>query len=155
MNATPETSAQPEAATSVVIEQSYPHAPAVVWQALTTPELMARWLMTSQGFAPEVGRRFTMQGRPMEAARFSGVVASTVLEVTAPHRLSLSWDDAHADRPTGWVVTWELRAEGDGTRLLLTHSGFDPDDATQQVARRIMSGGWAHILGALGRVLGG
>jgi uncharacterized protein YndB with AHSA1/START domain len=155
MNATPETTAQPDATTSVVLEQDYPHPPAAVWRALTTPELMARWLMPTEGFAPEVGRRFTMRGRPMEAARFSGVVACTVLEATAPHRLSLSWDDARADGPTGWAVTFDLRAHGDGTRLVLTHSGFRPDDATQQVARRIMSGGWSHILDSLAGVLAG
>ncbi len=152
---TPGTSAPSDVTTSVVVERDYPHAPAVVWRALTTPELMGRWLMTPEGFAPEVGRRFTMQGRPMEAARFSGVVACTVLEATAPNRLSLSWDDARADRSTGWVVTFDLRDHAGGTRLALTHGGFDPDDATQQVARRIMSGGWAHIVDALGRVLPG
>jgi uncharacterized protein YndB with AHSA1/START domain len=140
---------------SVTIDRFYPHAPGLVWKALTTPELLERWLMKTEGFVPEVGRRFTMQGRPMPAANFSGTVACTVLEAEEQTKLSLSWDDAHAPEPTGWVVSWELQPEGRGTRVFFTHSGFDPDDPAQVTARTIMAGGWQHIFAALGRLLDG
>jgi len=140
---------------SVVIDQYYPHAPELVWKALTTPGLLARWLMKTEGFVPEVGCRFTMQGRPMPAANFSGTVACTVLEVEKLRKFSVSWDDANAAEPTGWVVSWELQPEGRGTRVFFTHSGFDPDDAGQVTARTIMAGGWRHIAAALGRLLDG
>jgi len=140
---------------SVVIDQYYPHAPELVWQALTTPELLERWLMKTEGFVPEVGRQFTMQGRPMPAANFSGTVACTVLEVEEFRKFAVSWDDAHAAQPTGWVVSWELQPEGGGTRVFFTHSGFDLDDPGQLTGRIIMAGGWQHILAALGRLLGG
>jgi hypothetical protein len=47
-----ETAADPRV---IEIDQFYPHPPRRVWQALTTPELMARWLMEPSGFAPVVG----------------------------------------------------------------------------------------------------
>lgn len=54
------------------------------------------------------------------------------------------------------VTATPLAAEGAGTRLLLEHSGFDPDDPTQQLARRIMGGGWrSQILRRLAEVLDG
>ena len=37
--------------------------------------------------------------------------------------------------------------EGSGTRLLLTHAGFDLDDPEQARAFEIMNGGWrSHVL---------
>ena len=47
--------------TSIVIDQFYPHPAHRVWRALTTPELMARWLLDTEGFAPVPGTRFTMR----------------------------------------------------------------------------------------------
>jgi uncharacterized protein YndB with AHSA1/START domain len=49
----------------IEIDQFYPHPPQRVWRALTTPELMARWLMQPSGFAPVVATRFSFQGQPM------------------------------------------------------------------------------------------
>ena len=42
-----------------------------------------------------------------------------------------------------------------GTRVILRHSGFDPDDAVQQRSRTIMGNGWARTAGQLGEVLSG
>ena len=49
----------------IVVDEVFPHAPAVVWKTLTTPELMGRWLsMTPTGFEPTKGNRFTYQTTP-------------------------------------------------------------------------------------------
>ncbi|MGN9911568.1 SRPBCC family protein [Phytohabitans sp. LJ34] len=126
---------------AIRVDQFLPHPPAKVWRALTTPELMAQWLMPND-FRPEPGHRFTFRARPVGATGFSGVIACEVLEVTPPRRLRISWADAaHADAART-EVSWTLAAEGSGTRVLLEHSGFDPDDPTQQLARRLMGGGW-------------
>ena len=135
------------------VDQFYPHPPERVWRALTTPELMARWLMESTGFAPVVGTRFTFHTQPMPAADFSGEIACEVMELVDGERLTISWTDAHTGRPDGWLVSWTLRAEGKGTRVILRHSGFDPDDEIQRQARTIMGTGWVRIAGRLGAVL--
>jgi uncharacterized protein YndB with AHSA1/START domain len=139
---------------AIRVDHFYPHPPAKVWRALTTPELMAQWLMPGD-FRPEPGHRFTLLARPVGATGFSGEIACEVLEVTPPRRLRISWADAA--RPDARTeVSWTLAAEGTGTRLLLEHSGFDPDDPTQQLARRIMGGGWrSRVLQSLAEVLDG
>ena len=61
----------------IEIDQFYPHPPQRVWQTLTTPELMARWLMEPSGFAPVVGTRFSFRGpHRMCACRNSSTAAS-------------------------------------------------------------------------------
>ncbi|MBM7787016.1 SRPBCC family protein [Tenggerimyces flavus] len=132
--------------TRIELDQFYPHPPAKVWRALTEPALMATWLMTAEDFAPRVGQRFTFRARPVAATGFSGTVACEVLEADEPKRLSYSWNDAGRDDPLGWLVTWELLPEGRGTRVLFTHSGFDPDSPTAQLSRTIMGSGWPRIL---------
>ncbi|MDA3660943.1 SRPBCC domain-containing protein [Mycobacterium xenopi] len=139
--------------TVIEVDQFYPHPPERVWQALTTPELMARWLMAPSGFAPVVGTRFTFQGQPMPSVGFSGEVACEVLAVVPGQRLAMSWADARSDKPSAWVGTWTLHPEGSGTRVILRHTGFDPDDDRQQRARTIMGQGWVRIVAQLGRLL--
>ena len=47
-------------------------------------------------------------------------------------------------------MTWNLVPEGRGTRLMLRHEGFDPDDPYQRQALKIMGRGWrSHVLRAL------
>ncbi|ATL68896.1 SRPBCC family protein [Nocardia terpenica] len=132
--------------TMIELDHFYPHPPAKVWRALTTPKLMAQWMMQSTGFEPIVGTVFHMRGRAVPQTGFSGEIRCEVLEVVAPERLSMSWNDARADTDTGWVITWRLRPEGTGTRMLFTHTGFDPDDPTSQLSRTIMRGGWPGML---------
>ncbi|WP_067547678.1 SRPBCC family protein [Nocardia crassostreae] len=139
--------------TTIELDQFYSHAPGKVWRALTTPSLMAQWLMEPDGFEPVVGTRFSLRAKPIPATNFSGEISCEVLEAVPPKRLRISWEDAAAERPTGWTVTWDLHPEGHGTRVVLTHNGFDPDDPTAQLSRSIMRGGWPSILHRLDAVL--
>ena len=125
----------------IEVDQFLPHPPAKVWRALTTSSLMAKWLMEND-FEPVVGHRFSMKGIPVPAVGFTGLVDSEVLVVEPEKKLSISWRDGGNGNALQSVVTWTLVPEGDGTRLLLRHDGFDASDPTQVVAHRIMSGGW-------------
>jgi uncharacterized protein YndB with AHSA1/START domain len=145
----------------IEIDQFYPHPPQRVWVALTTPELMARWLMEPSGFAPVVGTRFSFQGQPMPSVGFSGEIACEVIDAVEGKQLAISWVDARSDKPPAWVVRWTLHPEGTGTQarhwghLPLAGDGFDPDDVVQQRSRTIMGTGWVRIAGQLGEVLDG
>ncbi len=126
----------------IVVDQFLPHPPAVVWQALVDPVKLAAWFMASD-FAPVVGHRFTLQRRANCELRFSDTIACQVLEVREPELLSYSWTDGGTyASDLDSVVTWTLRLEGRGTRLLLEHRGFRPDDPVHQSAHDLMSGGW-------------
>ncbi|MEQ4518180.1 SRPBCC domain-containing protein [Pseudarthrobacter sp. B907] len=127
--------------TAIKLDEFLPHPPAMVWRALTEPALIATWLMENN-FEPVVGHRYTMRGTPVPAVGFSGLVASEVLEIVPERLLRISWRDANAGNNLSSTVTWTLVQEGTGTRLFLTHEGFDPEEPSHVVAHRIMGGGW-------------
>lgn len=139
----------------IEVDQFYPHPPERVWRALTTPELMARWLMQPRGFAPVVGTQFTFRGQPMPSVGFSGDIACEVIAVKDGKQLTISWADAASGQPATWMVTWTLYPEGRGTRVILRHTGFDPDDVVQRRSRDIMGKGWVRIAAQLGELLDG
>jgi uncharacterized protein YndB with AHSA1/START domain len=131
------------------VDQYLAHPPAKVWRALTDADLLAQWLMPND-FKPVVGHRFTFRTQPQPAQRFDGIVHCEVLELEPERRLRLAWRGAQIDT----TVTWTLAAEGRGTRLLLEHAGFDPDDPIQQRTYTILDGGWrSHVMRALENLL--
>ncbi|MCV7230045.1 SRPBCC family protein [Mycolicibacterium komossense] len=135
------------------VEQFYEVAKERVWQALTTPELMARWLLEPKGFRPVVGTDFAFTGIDALAdLGFEG--ACRVIAVRSNELLSIGWTNAESDLPGGWVVTWLLHPEGHGTRVILRHKGFDPHDEAEQEARRTLGRGWVTVAARLGEVLG-
>jgi uncharacterized protein YndB with AHSA1/START domain len=132
---------------AIVIDEVFPHAPAVVWKALTSGELIGRWLMAPRGFEPVAGSRFTFQTMP--AGEWDGAIHCEVLEVVANERLSYAWKGGHEGND-GYgskletVVTFTLSKAETGTRLRLVHSGFvlPKNDA----AYRNMSEGWKKVV---------
>jgi uncharacterized protein YndB with AHSA1/START domain len=136
--------------TSIYVDEFLPHPPARVWDALTDPAQLAKWLMPND-FTPTVGHRFTFRTDPVPGADFDGVVACEVLDIEPERMLRISWTGGPGVQTT---VTWRLLSEGRGTRLLLLHEGFDPDHPAQQVARHILDGGWrTNVICALRAVL--
>jgi uncharacterized protein YndB with AHSA1/START domain len=117
---------------TIDVDQFLPRPPAAVWRMLTEPDRLATWFVPGD-IRPEVGHRFTldMPGR--------GPQACTVTEVDTERVLSYTFGEGNTD----WTLTWRLVAEGTGTRLFLTHGGFDLTNPGQQEAHRNMSGGWS------------
>ena len=140
----------------IVVERVLAHAPEKVWKALTTAELMGRWLrMPNKGFAPVKGTRFTYQTTP--AGIWDGVIHCEVLEVKPNERLVYSWKGGHASNtgygaPLNTVVTFTLAKAEDGTRLNLVHSGFVLP--TNETAFKGMGDGWQKVVPAIGEIAG-
>jgi uncharacterized protein YndB with AHSA1/START domain len=136
---------------SIVVERLMPHAPEKIWRALTTSELIASWLMTND-FAPVVGHRFNFKATPIPGM-WNGTTDCEVLVVEPPHRLVYSWNASGEEAADGLksTVTWTLTPEAGGTRVVMAHEGFRPQD---EGGRQAMGGGWPRIVEGLERVAG-
>ena len=77
----------------IVVDEVFPHAPETIWKALTTGDLIARWLMPAEGFQAEVGNRFTYRTTP--AGAWDGAIHCEVVEVVPNERLAYSWKGGH------------------------------------------------------------
>ena len=139
----------------IVVEEVLPHAPETIWQALTTGEMIGRWLMAPTGFEPVKGKHFTFQTTP--AGAWDGIIHCQVLEVMPNERLAYAWkggDEGNVGygAPLDTVVTWTLSRVENGTRLRLVHSGFVLP--TNDTAFRNMSEGWTKVVKNLGAIAG-
>lgn len=123
---------------SVVVEREFAHPPEKLWRALTTPHLMAEWLMES-AFAPVVGTRFQFRAD-------WGTVDCEVRVVEPERRLAYTWD-AYSLKS---VVTFTLEPTAGGTRLLMEQTGFRPNQTPFLEGARA---GWPRFLENLDALL--
>lgn len=125
-------------------EHFYPHPPSAVWKALTDPNLVARWWAAGD-IRAVVGHRFDLD---------MGQWGKQSCEVIAvqPERL-LRFRFATTTLHT--IITWEVIPEDGGTRLRLTHEGFNLDSPMGRQALEGMKPGWPKVLARLESVLSG
>jgi len=114
-------------------EAVYPYSPEQVWKALTDSSAMAEWLMPND-FQPRLGQKFHLRGKP--APNFSGIVECEIVELDPPRRLAYSWHAAGQRT----LVSFTVQAVGQGTRVVLEHTGFS-DDGGMMISS-ILSSGW-------------
>src|SRR5690606_10536311 len=119
-----------------------------VWQALTDPATLSKWMMfETKDFRPVVGHKFQFRMEPDPS--WSIVVDCEVLVVDEPRRLSYTWVvEAQAHTTT---VTWTLEEpESGGTRLHMEQSGFR-SEAKQEIGGAKAS--WTKMLQQLEALL--
>lgn len=122
---------------SIRVEEFLPHSPARVWKALTDQALIAKWLMPGN-FELKLGHQFSFLTDPIPAANFDGNIHCRVLEIDPERKLKITWGEGSLDT----TVLWQLTPEGTGTRLLMVHDGFDPNNPVHQFAHQGMGNGW-------------
>jgi uncharacterized protein YndB with AHSA1/START domain len=100
--------------------------PAKVWEKMSSQGAMNAWLARNLVFEHEVGGRFQMEGEmPGEGRyRFTG----EVVKIVAEKELAFTWkSELGEDR--AWsehtLVRLELKPTATGTRVTLTHTGFE------------------------------
>jgi uncharacterized protein YndB with AHSA1/START domain len=100
------------------------HLPEKVWRALTTPALLAEWLLpiVEQKLELQAGAAFTFKTQPYPG--WDGTVNCRVLEIEEHRKLSYAWVVGDM---LDTVVTFTLTPTAAGTRLSLVQSGFKPD----------------------------
>lgn len=124
-------------------DQFIPHPPARVWQALTDPELHAKWWAAGD-VRPVVGHRFTLDMGPW------GEQPCQVLAVEPERLLQYTFSPDTLDT----TITWRLEPEGSGTRIFLEHAGFDLDSPVGRAAYDGMGNGWPDVLARLAKACG-
>lgn len=126
----------------IQLVQFIEHPPAKVWEALTNPDLHAKWWAAGD-VRPIVGHRFTLDMGPW------GQQPCEVIAVEPEKLLSYSF----APGTLNTTITWKLQPEGAGTRLSLEHKGFDLDSPIGKAAFSGMGNGWPLVLSRIAPVL--
>jgi uncharacterized protein YndB with AHSA1/START domain len=129
----------------LIMERTYNAPIQTVWKAITSNAEMAKWYFKLADFKPEVGFEFEFYGGK-DGASYRHLCKVT--EVVTGAKITYSWRyDGH---PGISYLTWELFAEGNKTRLKLTHSGLEsfPYQSNEHFDRKNFVEGWTFILGA-------
>jgi len=95
-------------------ERRLARPPLAVWAALVEPEALARWLQADAVIDAGVGGRFHLI-----LGGGSSVVDGRILRWEPPQVLEYTWPEGAANGDS--IVRFEISADGEGSRLLLTH----------------------------------
>ena len=139
-----------EANISLVLTRVLPAPPEEVFRAWTEAEQLKKW------FGPEgckvplaeadarVGGKYRIGIKPPDGDDIL-YVGGVFREVNPPARVSFTWQWENEGLDTGEsLVTVELRPQGDGTELTLTHERFASEESRENHNK-----GWASSLNDL------
>jgi uncharacterized protein YndB with AHSA1/START domain len=125
-----------------VIERIFNAALGKVWKAISNNDDMKKWYFSIAEFKPVVGFEFTFTGGSDDKQY---VHLCKVTEVIKEKKLSYSW--AYDGYEGYSVVTFELFAEDEKTKLKLTHEGLETfPKNNKDFATESFAGGWTYIL---------
>ena len=127
----------------LVVERTIDAPVARVWQAITTKEDMCPWFFDLAEFKaePDFEFRFAVMHEG-----FNYDHRCMVMEVVPNQKLAFTWRYAGYEGDS--LVTIELFAEGNQTRVKLTHAGLETFPAIPAFARVNFLGGWKCIIGS-------
>jgi uncharacterized protein YndB with AHSA1/START domain len=115
-----------------------------------TEEIGSWWPLRThsvgQGNAETVVMEGRVGGRILERIRGGGEAHwGTVTAWEPPSRVAFTWHPGQTPESAG-AIEVRFRAEGDGTRLELTHSGWEKFGTMAAKARRGYGVGWRYVL---------
>jgi uncharacterized protein YndB with AHSA1/START domain len=127
----------------LVIESVYQVRRERVWEALIDPDQIKQWYFDLPGFKAVLGYEFGFTGLSNNQRPYHHLCRVT--EVVASKKLAYTW--RYEGYPGNSTVVFELFAEGEKTRLKLTHTGLSNfDQANPDFARTNFEQGWNYIL---------
>lgn len=129
----------------LVVEQRIAAPPSVVYGYLTEPAKWQQWQGVAADHDPVAGGAFSMiMGNGMNAR-------GEFVELVPDRRVVFTWGwVGHPGLPPGSsTVEIELRPDGEGTLLVLTHRSLPDDEVPPQRA------GWSHYLPRLASAAAG
>lgn len=127
---------------AVVVERTFDAPIQKVWQALTDKDQMKQWYFDLAEFKPQAGFEFQFYGGTEEKQYLH---LCKITEVIPGKKLAYSWRyDGYEGNS---LVSFELFAEGDKTRLKLTHEGLETfPKSNPDLAKENFIEGWTSIL---------
>ena len=130
--------------TEIRNEWVYDQSPKEVWEFLTQADLIALWLMPND-FKLILGHEFQFQTKPIPSLDLDGIVHCKVLEIVPDQKLVYSWKGGPGNGvfPLDTVVEWTIEKLGNGSKLMLKHSGFKEANLAVFAA---MTDGWGKIM---------
>lgn len=127
----------------LVVERTFDAPVALVWKALTDKDDIKHWSFDIREFEPKVGFEFRFYGGDKTSQYLHHC---KVTEAIPNKRLAYTW------RYEGYagdsLVTFELFAEGNKTRLRLTHEGLETFPKIPAFAKANFLQGWTEIVGS-------
>jgi uncharacterized protein YndB with AHSA1/START domain len=130
-------------AEALVIERTFNAPVARVWKALTDVEQMRQWYFELKEFKPEVGFEFEFS---VEHKGMNYHHLCKITEVIPQKKLVHTW--RYKGHEGDSLVMFELFADGDKTRLKLTHEGLETFPKTPSFARKNFMEGWTQLIGS-------
>jgi uncharacterized protein YndB with AHSA1/START domain len=130
-------------AEAVVIERPFNAPVARVWKALTDVDEIRQWYFDLKEFKPEVGFEFEFS---VEHKGMTYHHLCRITEVIPQKKLVYTW--RYKGHEGDSLVTFELAAAGDKTRLKLTHEGLETFPKTAAFARENFVEGWTTLIGS-------
>ena len=134
-------SAKTESTDAIVVERVLNAPVARVWKALTDVNQMRQWYFDLKEFNPQVGFEFDFV---VEHEGNNYHHLCRVTEAIPEKKIAYTW--RYEGEPGDSLVTFELSAEGEKTRLKLTHSGIETFPKTPAYARKNFETGWNTII---------
>jgi uncharacterized protein YndB with AHSA1/START domain len=134
--------AKNQLAESVIVERTLNAPVTRVWKALTDVDQMREWYFDLKEFKPQVDFEFEFS---VEHEGTTYHHLCRVTEVIPEKKIAYTW--RYKSEPGDSLVTIELIAEGDNTRLKLTHTGIESFPRTPAYARKNFEQGWTAIIG--------
>ncbi len=145
--------AQPVVHHTFVIEKTYAKSTAEVFAAFQDADKKARWLSGGRQAMTDFAMDFSVGGRefagyvmgadtPFQGAKMTS--DGLYLDIVPDSRIVIGSNMAMNGRPfSGALLTFEFLAEGDGTKLILTHQGafFENSDGSE-----MRQHGWTKLL---------
>lgn len=135
------------------IERDFDAPRELVFRAWTDPEHLAKWwgpegmTATHVELDPRPGGRYRCSmGAPDGSENW---VQGTYREVVEPERLVFTWAwETDGEPGDETLVTLQFQDNGGGTRLIVTHEGFDTEESRDQ-----HKFGWSSSLDCLANAL--
>ena len=137
-----DTDASTDPATTIVLSQRVGASPDTVFDFLTDPDKMLRWMGTEVKIDPTPGGTFWLN------ATGTDIAVGQYVEVERPKKVVFTWGwEGSADvPPASSTVTITLTADGTDTIVELQHHGLPTGQDTEHTK------GWTYYLARLGAV---